>query len=107
MPDQTAPAELREPRMYRHILIPTDGSDLSKEAVRHGLALAKALGARVTALTVEASFDVYAVPASRTFDMAGAFAEHAEHAKTHATGVLSAVADSARGEGVACETVQM
>src|SRR5262245_37875312 len=44
--------------MYRHILIPTDGSELAGRAVRHGLALAKAVGAKVTALTVEASFDV-------------------------------------------------
>ncbi|TMJ98903.1 MAG: universal stress protein, partial [Alphaproteobacteria bacterium] len=26
--------------MYRHILIPTDGSELAGTAVRHGLALA-------------------------------------------------------------------
>ena len=51
--------------MYRHILIPTDGSELARSAVQHGLSLAKAVGAKVTALTVEASFDVYTVPASR------------------------------------------
>ncbi len=34
--------------MYKHILIPTDGSPLSKAAVRNGVKLAKALGARVT-----------------------------------------------------------
>lgn len=38
--------------MYRHILIPTDGSELSAKAVGHGIALAKAVGARVTALNV-------------------------------------------------------
>ena len=32
--------------MYKHILIPTDGSDLSKKAIRHGVALAKAVNAR-------------------------------------------------------------
>ena len=32
--------------MYKHILIPTDGSPLSEEAVRQGMALAKSLGAR-------------------------------------------------------------
>src|SRR6516225_8665634 len=63
--------------MYRHILIPTDGSELSRRAVQHGLALAKAVGAKVTALTVEGSFDVYTVPASRVHEMSGAFAEHA------------------------------
>jgi nucleotide-binding universal stress UspA family protein len=38
--------------MYKHILLPTDGSELSKAAVRHGIALARAIGARVTALVV-------------------------------------------------------
>ncbi|MCB1520863.1 MAG: universal stress protein [Hyphomicrobiaceae bacterium] len=39
--------------MFNHILIPTDGSELSLKAVRHGIALAKALGAKVTAMTVQ------------------------------------------------------
>jgi|SRR5438105_4828713 len=33
--------------MYRHILIPTDGSELSLKAAREGIALAKAISARV------------------------------------------------------------
>ena len=42
--------------MYRHILIPTDGSKLADKGVAHGLSLAKAVGARVTVLTVEPIF---------------------------------------------------
>lgn len=38
--------------MYKHILLPTDGSELSKAAMKHGVALAKTIGARVTALVV-------------------------------------------------------
>lgn len=38
--------------MYQHILLPTDGSELSKAAMKHGIALAKTIGARVTALVV-------------------------------------------------------
>jgi nucleotide-binding universal stress UspA family protein len=38
--------------MYRHLLIPTDGSTLSLKAARAGAKLAKALGARVTVLYV-------------------------------------------------------
>lgn len=34
--------------MFRHILIPTDGSALSEAAVRSGVDMARALGARVT-----------------------------------------------------------
>ncbi|CAG2128161.1 universal stress protein [Cupriavidus plantarum] len=35
--------------MFKHILLPTDGSALSKKAIDGGLELAKAIGARVTA----------------------------------------------------------
>ena len=34
--------------MFKHILIPTDGSPLSNEAAAAGVQLAKALGARIT-----------------------------------------------------------
>lgn len=38
--------------MYSHILLPTDGSELSHKAVLHGIQLARATGARVTGLCV-------------------------------------------------------
>ncbi len=38
--------------MYKHILIPTDGSSLSEQAIRQGVDLAKSLHARVTGVTV-------------------------------------------------------
>ncbi len=47
--------------MYKHILIPTDGSELSEKALRQGIALAKVFGARVSALTVSPTFHNLAV----------------------------------------------
>ena len=47
--------------MYKHILIPTDGSELSKKAVDHGIRLAKALNAKVTAVSVSEPFHIFAV----------------------------------------------
>lgn len=44
--------------MYRNILIATDGSDLADKALHHGLALAKATGAKVTLLHVTEPFPV-------------------------------------------------
>ena len=38
--------------MFKHILIATDGSDLAERAASQGLELAKALGAKVTAVAV-------------------------------------------------------
>jgi nucleotide-binding universal stress UspA family protein len=37
---------------YRHLLVPTDGSKLSESAVRIAARLARALGARITAIYV-------------------------------------------------------
>ena len=47
--------------MHRHILIPTDGSELSQAAVEYGIALAKSVGAKVTILTVSTPFHTFAV----------------------------------------------
>jgi nucleotide-binding universal stress UspA family protein len=44
--------QLTEVTMYQHLLIATDGSELAGKAVDQGLALAKELGAKVTAVTV-------------------------------------------------------
>ena len=38
--------------MYHHLLLPTDGSELSVRAFTAGITLAKTLGARVTGLCV-------------------------------------------------------
>ena len=50
--------------MFKSILVPTDGSKLSDQAVRQALQLAKSLGASVVALHVTAPFHVLAVSAS-------------------------------------------
>ena len=53
--------------MYKHILIPTDGSELSMKAVEHGVLLARALKARVTSITVVSLSTLYEIePASFT-----------------------------------------
>jgi nucleotide-binding universal stress UspA family protein len=56
--------------MYRHILLPTDGSKLAMKGARAGIRLARALGARVSAVYVMPRYlppiygeaMVYAVP---------------------------------------------
>jgi nucleotide-binding universal stress UspA family protein len=46
--------------MYSHILIPTDGSDLSRMAIRQGVAFARSIGAKVTGITVSPPFHTFA-----------------------------------------------
>jgi nucleotide-binding universal stress UspA family protein len=43
---------------YRHLLVPTDGSELSDRAVTQAIALAAALGARLRVLHVQSSFPI-------------------------------------------------
>jgi nucleotide-binding universal stress UspA family protein len=44
--------EQGSPEMYANILLSTDGSDAAKKGLEHGIALAKALNAQVTVITV-------------------------------------------------------
>lgn len=93
--------------MYRHILIPTDGSALAQHAVTHGLALAKSVGAQVTALVVEPTFDVFSVVPSKIDKMPDEFAAYGKRTKAHAAKILTSVADEAKAAGVRCETMQI
>jgi nucleotide-binding universal stress UspA family protein len=49
---QSCCERLEVTQVYKHILIATDGSQLAAKAVTQGLELAKALGAKATAVTV-------------------------------------------------------
>ena len=44
--------------MYANILLSTDGSDIATKGVKHGMALARALNAKVIVITVTDSFPV-------------------------------------------------
>ena len=45
--------------MYKHILIPVDGSNLSRKAIKQGVAFAKSVGARITLVTVTPTFHMF------------------------------------------------
>ena len=88
--------------MFNHILIPTDGSHVSQEAARAGVAFAKALGARVTGF--------FAAPAPTpivyaNFIPVGLMSpeEHAKLIEQTAQQYLSVIERAARGAGVPCE----
>ena len=46
--------------MFKHILIPTDGSEVTSKAIQSGVALAKSVGAKVTGITVTVPSQVFA-----------------------------------------------
>ena len=87
--------------MYRHILIPTDGSELADQGVAHGLALAKSLGAKVSVVFVVEPFS------ELTGRFQEAVATYAELRKEQATSTLAQAAKAAEEAGVPCETIQV
>ncbi len=79
--------------MYRHILLPTDGSELSEKAIRHGVKLARALKARVTGMTNTPTWhDLYAGPGARMMSVD----DNEREAKAAAQAALSKIARNAK-----------
>ena len=91
--------------MYKHVLLPTDGSPLSEVAIDNGLQFAKAIGAQVTGFYVVVerqpdSFEDYApvdVKAPALEDVS------AQEARQY----LAAIESKAKSAGVFCETHSM
>ena len=90
--------------MYKHLLIPTEGSDLADKAVQHGIDLAKETGAKVTVLTVSPPFHIIAVEPAMLEDTPESYEKRM---KEHAAKLLGAVASRAKAAGVACETAHV
>ena len=93
--------------MYRHILIPTDGSELAEHAVTNGLSLAKSVGAKVTVIIVEEPFNWQSVSDAQAQRALEELFKHAEQIKKHAASVLNRAADAAKQAGVPCDTIQV
>ena len=62
--------------MYTHILIATDGSEIAGKAMPHAIELAKALGAKLSAVTITEPYDAV-VAAESHFDFNERSAENA------------------------------
>ena len=90
--------------MYKHLLIATDGSELAQKAVEHGLALAKALDARATAVFVT---EPWAAVAYGEYAVAYPPAEYEKNAANQAVGVFSKVMATAAETGTRCETFHL
>jgi nucleotide-binding universal stress UspA family protein len=90
--------------VYKNILIPTDGSALAEKAVEHGVRLGKAVGAKITALTVTEPFHLFAVTPSQIEYTRASYKTHTE---ALAATALGAVSKAAAAAGVACETVHV
>ena len=94
----------REVPLYAHILIATDGSDLAQRAVEQGLALAKALGSAVTAVTVT---EPWTAAVSGEWAVAFPVEEYEKASAANAEKVLDGVQQAAIRLGVTCDAVHV
>jgi nucleotide-binding universal stress UspA family protein len=87
--------------MFKHILIPTDGSDLASQAVDKGLAMAASLGAAVTIVTVTEPFHILSTDAMQ---VESSRASYDADAAAYSRKVLEAAQAEAAAAGVRTET---
>ena len=88
--------------MFKHILLPTDGSPLSEAAIEVGMQLAKGIGARVTGL--------YVVPPYRLLrgskeSMADTREQYEKDSSARAQSFLTAISNQGKELNVACDCI--
>jgi nucleotide-binding universal stress UspA family protein len=92
--------------MFKHILLPTDGSSLSNKAVKRGIEFARKIRARVTALHVVPEFKAFADEGFAP--LSPALKKRLEdEARSRASKMLEAVARQARSRKVRCTTLNV
>jgi nucleotide-binding universal stress UspA family protein len=89
--------------MFKHILIPTDGSDLSRKAILYGVQLAKECGAKLTGLTVAEPYqpvgmDAVLIPIDE--------GDYEEQSRVLSEKAIEQVKMAAQAAGVPCETIR-
>src|SRR5689334_9797165 len=92
--------------MYAHILVAADGSELAGRALDHAVGLAKALGSKVTIVTVTEPAALvgggYGAVAGTAFDPIPELMEAQEEA---AKSLLARAVESAKAGGIEAKTV--
>ena len=90
--------------MHKHILIPTDGSELSQKAIDYGMALAKSANAKVTVVTVSAPFRPWAIEPPLTIDI---LEEYEKQTRQLSAKYLESAKGLAAAAGVTCEVLHI
>lgn len=86
--------------MFKNILLPTDGSEVSEVAILKGVEFARSIGARLTGFYVIPEFHVLSY---RTGTLADTEAEFERDSRAHAERYLGRIREAAEAAGVACE----
>jgi nucleotide-binding universal stress UspA family protein len=88
--------------MFKHLLLPTDGSALSDFAIQKALQLARSVGAKVTGITVMPEYHVVSYAVESLQDTRQQFEGDM---RRHADQYLSRLAQAAAETGVPCDAV--
>ncbi len=94
--------------MFKHILLPTDGSKLSNTGVKEAIKLAGALRAKITAVHVVGKYHQYTHDWEDGFMIPEVHAlrkDFEKRAAAHAKTILDLVKAAATKAGVKCDTV--
>ena len=90
--------------MFQHLLVPTDGSALSRGTAQQAVRFAKSIDAKITAFHAMPELRLLANHPGLTPETRNSFVEQA---RTHADELLAFVKQTAQAEGVACQTVMV
>jgi len=93
--------------MYKNILIATDGSKLADKAVAHGIALAKALGARASVVTVTDIWSAFDMAHEYNRGEKDAIGKYEQLAAEGAKRILDKAAEAAKAQGVEARVIHV
>ncbi|MDR0578305.1 MAG: universal stress protein [Candidatus Accumulibacter sp.] len=88
--------------MFRHILVPTDGSELSQNAARYAVSFAREVGAKITAFYAKPEYPVTYYGEGVLIDTTSP-EKFEELAEIQAREILGFVAGLCQEAGVACD----
>ena len=90
--------------MFKHILVPTDGSPLATIALDNAIALASGIGSRLTVLYVVEPFHTFSLDPDQLGETQKSYEAHSIE---WADNILGHAAGKARAASVACETLRV
>lgn len=93
--------------MYKHILLPTDGSTLSEKAVKQCIRLAKSIGAKITAINVVAEFQMIMDEGFVMSNAAAVKKRFEDETEKRSKKLLAEVKANASAAGVECDSVSV
>ena len=91
--------------MFKHILVPTDGSEFSERAVQRAVAFAKEIGAEITAFYAKPDFSAMGYYGEGFLAVAKLDESDDSYAEAYARKVLGFVENLCKDAGVKCQTV--